>query len=646
MSRDPRQAAISRQLFSRVVLLGAAAIFGFCLVLYLNLRLAQQEIQQRLRSAGAEAATRIDRTVGAVEHDLLATADALGTALEEPPRVRQLFRQTLHRQPTVFRLALLDSEGHVLAERRRVFATDEVSPAPEPIPAELAPGQIAAGAVEFQASAAGPVPFLRLTLPLDEASAATAYALQAQLDLSSLWSTVTSLTVGKHGHVYISDTDNRLLVHHDLRRVQSEEALDTALGRPIGALAQPGLHVYRDLEDHWVLGSAVPLQILPWYAVIEEPLVDAVGPALAQALVLLVLVLLLAILVAGMVQFTRTRLVDPLSRLRAGVARIGRGDLDHRIDLASRDEIGELASEFNAMADELQATIGDLSHRIEELDRAQVALREARDDLERGVEERTADLQAATQEMKALLYMVSHDLRAPLINLQGFAGELRAALDTIRPIVGDLEGHADDEPRAALRRFFDEDAQDALRFIEMSVLRLNDFTLALLKLSRAGHQELSIEELDLGELIEHILGTLAFQIEQCQAMLTVDTLPAVCADRMALEQVLSNLIGNALNYRSPERSPKIHLWAEELDQEVRIHVEDNGRGIAEEDFDKIFAPFRRIGNVDSEGEGVGLAYAQTLVRRHGGRIRCRSTFGVGSQFIVSLPQGEALERAS
>lgn len=645
VTRAPRHRSISRQLLSRVVLLGVSAIFGFSLVLYLSLRLAYQELEDRLSSAGAHAATQIDRTVGAVERDLLATSDALDSVLEVPTQVRQLFRRTLHRQPTIFRLALLDAEGNILAERRRVFAADEDPGPPEPLPEELGPGQVHAGAVEFETSASGPVPFLRLTVPLGEVGPPIFHVLQSQLDLSSLWSTVTSLTVGERGYVYIADAGSRLLVHQDLGRVQGGITLEEAIGRQVQELAEPGLHVYRGLEGHWVLGAGVPLQVLPWYAVIEEPLVDAIGPATVQALGLLGLVTLLAVLVLGILRFTQVRLVEPLTHLRSGVVRIGRGDLEHRIDIESRDEIGELAAEFNAMTQELQTTIGDLSHRIEELDFAQVALRDARDNLERGVEERTADLQAATQEMKALLYMVSHDLRAPLINLQGFAGELRAALGAIRPIVASLERYLDEERRLELHRFLEEDAQDALRFIEISVLRLNDFTLALLKLSRAGHQELAIEPLDLGQVMEHILGTLAFQIEQCGAKLAVDELPAVSADRMAMEQVLGNLVGNALNYRSPDRPPEIHLWAEDLEEEVRIHIKDNGRGIAEEDFDKIFAPFRRIGNVDSEGEGVGLAYAQTLVRRHGGRIRCRSTFGVGSEFIVSIPQGEAVERA-
>lgn len=635
-----RRPSVSRQLLRRVMLLGASAMLSFILLLLLALRIAEEDVRDRMSTAGSRAAIVLDQELGAIQDDLRATGDAMAAVLDQPTQARQVFRRALLRRSSIFELALLDPDGQVMVQRHRVFDRyrDQNLVALRPWAKDLSVGEIAIGPVEFEAVGEIEIPFLRFTVPVIGEAEAVVGALQARVDLSSLWSTITSIPVGSRGHVYLTDSGDRVLVHQDLRWVRGDTRLASAIGRSAKDLAQPGLHLYPSLDGSWVVGTSFVLEELPWYALIEEPAVDALAPPLIQAAVLAMLVLALGWLSLSILRFTQRRLADPLAQLRAGVERIGRGDLAHRIRIDSQDELGALAAEFNAMAAELQATIDDLQQRVAELRGAQGDLREARDNLERGVEERTADLQAATQEMKALLYMVSHDLRAPLINLQGFAGELRAALDDIRPALGAVEPHLDPETRNHLRRTLDEDALDSLSFIETSVLRLNDFTHALLRLSRAGHQELSLEDLDLQRLVHQLLDTMAYQIEQCEAEVEVGDLPPLVADRMAMEQVLGNLVGNALNYRAPERPPKILIHGECAGDEVRLRVQDNGRGIAEEDFDKIFAPFRRIGHVDSEGEGVGLAYAQTLVRRHGGRIRCFSTVDVGSEFVVTIPR--------
>lgn len=610
-------------------------MLGFVLVLLLALRGGERNVFDRLRSSGERAAWVLNRELGTLEDDLRATADALGERIDEPMAIRAVFRRTLDRQPSIFRLTLVDLEGRVVVERSRVFEPrDEETEAIEL--GALSHGELEASGVTFEEVDQVSVPFYRLVAPIAADDLEIVGALQAEIDLSALWSSITGLRVGERGRVYLVDSGNRLLVHHDLRTVQGSAPLTDLVGRSAQELNLPGLHLYDSIDGGWVVGTSVQLRGFPWYAVIEEPAVDALAPAILLAALLLTLILLLAVLVLSIVRFAQRRLVSPLAELRSGVERIGQGDLEHRIRIDSRDEVGALASEFNAMTAELAATIEDLHRRVGELRRAQDELRQARDNLERGVEERTSDLQAATQEMKSLLYMVSHDLRAPLINLHGFAGELRAALDGIRPVIGELEAHLDADSRRSLRQSF-EDAPDSLEFIESSVLRLNDFTHALLRLSRAGHQELKIVRIDLHRLLTKILDTLAFQIEQCGARIDIGELPVIQADRLAIEQVFANLIGNAINYRAPDRTPEIHIVGECSNGEVRISVEDNGRGIAEEDFDKIFAPFRRIGSLDAEGEGVGLAYAQTLMRRHGGSIRCTSTFGVGSVFVVTLP---------
>jgi signal transduction histidine kinase len=129
---------------------------------------------------------------------------------------------------------------------------------------------------------------------------------------------------------------------------------------------------------------------------------------------------------------------------------------------------------------------------------------------------------------------------------------------------------------------------------------------------------------------------LAHQIEQHQTILIVDSLPEVVADRMCMNQIIGNILANAVAYLDPERPGKIEISGQRDFQETLFKVRDNGRGIAAEDMPKVFEPFRRAGQQDVLGEGMGLAYVQTLVRRHGGQIWCESEKGVGTTFSFTI----------
>jgi len=114
-------------------------------------------------------------------------------------------------------------------------------------------------------------------------------------------------------------------------------------------------------------------------------------------------------------------------------------------------------------------------------------------------------------------------------------------------------------------------------------------------------------------------------------------LPDVVADRTSMEQIMGNILGNAVKYLEPGRPGRIEIFGERGETATTFIVRDNGRGIAQEDMFKVFAPFRRAGKQNVPGEGMGMAYVQALVRRHGGQIHCESELGVGTTFTFSLP---------
>jgi PAS domain S-box-containing protein len=266
---------------------------------------------------------------------------------------------------------------------------------------------------------------------------------------------------------------------------------------------------------------------------------------------------------------------------------------------------------------------------------AQAILSINRDITERKAAE--AALKTANEELKTFLSLVSHDLRAPLVNLKGFATELAQALEVIAFTVRERMPGLTAEERRCLEQALHEDAPEAMEFIESSVAQMGYFIDALLGLSRAGRREVELETLDTGSLLREVIDTFTYQIQRTGATIRVDALPTVRADRFCLTQIFSNLINNALAYQLPGRPVVVEVRAEASETEAVFHVQDNGRGIHGDDQEKVFQPFRRAGKQDVPGEGMGLAYVQALVRRLGGRLWLKSKVAVGSTFSFSIP---------
>ncbi len=265
---------------------------------------------------------------------------------------------------------------------------------------------------------------------------------------------------------------------------------------------------------------------------------------------------------------------------------------------------------------------------------AEESLRQANERLRRSNEE----VAAANHEIRNFAYIVSHDLRAPLVNIRGFAGELRYSFDDIRKALAGSDAEGCPQFQERLSRLIDGDINEALDFIDSSVGRMGGLIEAILRLSRLGQQQMQMEAVDLDDLTRTILKSLHHDIERAEGEISLSPMPVVLADRSAMEQILGNLLSNAVKYRVSGRPLRIAVLASVTQAYgLTLEVRDNGRGMAAEDIPRAFDLFRRIGAQDTVGEGMGLAYVQTLVRRYDGHIICESALGVGTTFSVFLP---------
>ncbi|MFO1047004.1 MAG: CHASE3 domain-containing protein [Geminicoccaceae bacterium] len=272
-----------------------------------------------------------------------------------------------------------------------------------------------------------------------------------------------------------------------------------------------------------------------------------------------------------------------------------------------------------------------------ELMRARREVEAANAGLEERVAERTAELSRANEEIQRFAYIVSHDLRAPLVNILGFTSELETGVQTLQRYVEGGAAEADLAEQARLA--VNEDMPEAVGFIRTSTNKMDRLINAILKLSREGRRALNAERVDLGRLLTAIRDSVQHQLGQAEATLKIASgLPTIVSDRLALEQIFGNLLDNAVKYLAKDRPGVIEIRGATARGRVEIEVADNGRGIPAADHERIFELFRRSGAQDRPGEGIGLAHVRALVRRLGGDITVQSDPGSGSRFIVALPQ--------
>ncbi len=250
----------------------------------------------------------------------------------------------------------------------------------------------------------------------------------------------------------------------------------------------------------------------------------------------------------------------------------------------------------------------------------------------------TAELAEKNAEQEQIIYVTSHDLRSPLVNVQGFSKELKYSVEEVGTILSSEE--VPQSIRDQVVPILDQDVPDALAYIATSVSKMDTLLTGLLRLSRLGRAALSFEKLNMNLMLFDIAKYFELRIRELGATIDVGTLPPCTGDFVQTNQVFSNLVDNALKYSDPSRPPVIKVTGEVVDEEVVYCVADNGTGIAREHQKKVFEIFHRLNPEASGGEGLGLSIVKKVIGRHSGRIWLESEPGEGSKFYVSLPAAD------
>jgi len=291
----------------------------------------------------------------------------------------------------------------------------------------------------------------------------------------------------------------------------------------------------------------------------------------------------------------------PLTEFRKATAEITRGNLEKRVHITSRDEIGELASDFNIMTAKLEEQVKGLEDKVAE---RTIAYKEL-----------ISKLRIANSDLAQFAYVASHDLQEPLRMISSYLQLLSKR----------YSGH------------IDKDADEFINYAVDGANRLQRMINDLLTFSRVGTRGKLFAKTDVDVVLGFALTNLEIAIEEAHARITHSDLPTVKADEVQLLQLFQNLIENAIKFRS-DKPLAIHVSAERGDGEWIFSVKDNGIGIDPQYRDRLFVIFQRLHSAAKyPGTGIGLALCKRIVERHSGRIWIESELGKGSTLRFTIP---------
>ncbi len=594
------------------MLIAGGLISSAVLEIYFRYRESQEQIARLESQTAAVAALKIERFIQDIVSAIRSSTKSREVMQGRvSPEYRFELQRLLYLAPAITEAVALDIDGVEQAHVSRAGAVPQDARSDVTASAGFKwalQGQPYYSPVYFVQRSE---PYMTIAFPIEQYAGTVIGVIQAEVNLKLVWDVVSNIKTGEAGYAYVVSRSGDLIAHRDISLVlrrrnlahlaQVKGAFEVVSGAP-----RPRVMLASNLEGKKVISSNAFIPSLQWLVIVERPAEEAYAPLYAAMLrtsALLLVGFSMAVLAS---LFLGRRVVRPLEALRRGVERIGKGDLDHRLDLKTGDEIEILADEFNEMAKHL---------------------RDAYTGLEDKVVERTQELTIANEKLgeasqlkSQFLANVNHELRTPVSAIIGYAHLVLRA----------TEGQ--------ISRLQRENLKDLLRNAERLLNQID----SLLEFSKieAGKVEVHLEPVKVNEVIQGAISTIEPTLNGGSVRIVREIapgIPALNTDREKLRQIILNLLDNAVKFT--ERG-EIKISASQQNGSFKLAVSDTGIGIGKEDLNEIFEEFHRGDSSSTKnfrGTGLGLAIVKQFVNLLGGEVAVESEVGKGSVFTVTLP---------
>jgi len=583
------------------------------------MQFSENIVTRKISEGDMNLAGRIAEEVAAetasVKPTLTLLAESTGLRLMEATEVKGEIDRVQRSFPEITSIYVADVEGEQIA-RTGTGKLENVS--------RIWSFQVARGGDELVSDIyLKPVtsePMQTITLPIID-NGAVVGILSADICFTRIMVSVMDIYIGRTGNVVVVADNGRVVAHTRMKQVPELDLSRLPVVEAVLAGEEGTMKGYTDELGRQVLGSYMPIRELGWGVLIQRPLAD-IDAEVGQLRTTIIWVTIAAVLLAVLAGWLMSRqIAKPIGQLASASKRVAQGDLSTPVDVKSSNEIGVLANSFNQMIVSLKKSRGELQQWGEEL--------------ERKVEERTADLEQRGQELadtnvrleeasqhkSQFLANMSHELRTPLNSIIGYT----------KLMLDGLEGDINEEQKQDLQTVYNN-SKHLLELIN-----------GLLDLSRieAGKTVLSYEAFTISDLLSEVIPGMEQLAREKGLALTYSVTPDIdnlYADKAKTKQVLINILGNAIKFTN-EGSVKLDVA--ETDNDFVFSVTDTGMGMKKEDLEAIFDSFKQVGPAQIagyEGTGLGLAISKQFVEMQGGRIWAESEPGKGSTFTFTLPK--------
>ncbi|MBF0522568.1 MAG: HAMP domain-containing protein [Candidatus Omnitrophica bacterium] len=429
------------------------------------------------------------------------------------------------------------------------------------------------------------------------------------VDMGSVYRLMQDRTwLGKTGETLIGKKVGDRVIYLNPLRYDTEAVLTKhvhigdVLGGPIQKAVQGenGAGELIDYRGKKVVAAWQFIPMLNWGIVAKMDIEEAFADIIKLGKLISIILIIVSVLCSIVAFAIAKSISDPIKKLSKGAEAIGSGNLDYKVGISSKDELGQLSRTFDNMASDLKNITA------------------SRDELNKEIAERKAaeeELKRSNENLEQFAYVASHDLQEPLRVMASYSELLE-------------------------RRYkskLDKDADEFIGYIVDGAKRMQKLINDLLAYSRIGRVNKPVEDVDCNSILDRVINSLQPVIEQNQAVISHDKLPVLKGTESHYVQLFQNLIGNAIKFHGPE-APRIHIRAVRHGKEWLFSVKDNGIGIDLQYKDRIFLIFQRLhGRNEYPGTGIGLSICKKIVETEGGRIWVESTLGKGSIFYFTIP---------